>query len=209
VIIDPEATQEANRIFAQECRFVLGAAKESDLPLTTLPEFAFAGRSNVGKSSLINAVLNRKTLVKTSKTPGRTQQINFFELAEKIMLVDLPGYGYARVQKTKILDWNYLINDYLRGRVQLKRVFFLVDSRHGLKPIDLKTMQMLDEAAVSYQIVLTKIDKIKKPEREQVLADTMDKIKKRPAAFPQVILTSSDKKWGLEELRLSIMNLVS
>lgn len=205
---DQDAQTNANHVFAQQCNFVLGAAKESDLPISSLPEFAFAGRSNVGKSSLINAVLNRKTLVKTSKTPGRTQQINFFELAEKVMLVDLPGYGYARVQKTKILDWNHLINDYLRGRVQLKRVYFLIDSRHGLKPIDLKTMQMLDEAAVSYQIVLTKIDKIKKPEQQAVLADTIEQIKKRPAAFPQVILTSSEKKWGLDELRLSIMNLV-
>jgi GTP-binding protein len=206
--IDPTFTEQANHTFSQACTFVLGAAKESDLPHTDLPEFAFAGRSNVGKSSLINAVLSRKTLVKTSKTPGRTQQINFFDLAQKIMLVDLPGYGYARVQKTKILDWNHLINDYLRGRVQLKRVYFLVDSRHGLKPIDLKTMQMLDEAAVSYQIVLTKIDKIKKPEQEQVLKDTVLAIKKRPAAFPEVILTSSEKKWGLEDLRVSIMKLV-
>jgi GTP-binding protein len=197
-----------NHVFAQACNFVLGASRESDLPLTDLPEFAFAGRSNVGKSSLINAVVNRKTLVKTSKTPGRTQQINFFELAGNIMLVDLPGYGYARVQKTKIQDWNKLINDYLRGRVQLKRVFFLVDSRHGLKPIDLKTMEMLDEAAVSYQIVLTKIDKIKKPEQDKVLADTIEAIKKRPAAFPHVIMTSSEKKWGLEDLRVAIMSLV-
>lgn len=198
---------EANRIFAHECRFVLGAAKESDLPLSDMPEFAFAGRSNVGKSSLLNAILNRKTLVKTSKTPGRTQQINFFDLANRVMLVDLPGYGYARVQKTKILDWNKLINQYLRGRVQLKRVFFLIDSRHGLKPVDLKTMEMLDEAAVSYQVILTKIDKIKKQEQEQVLAETQEMIRKRPAAFPKVILTSSEKKWGLEELRVAILAL--
>ncbi len=207
-MLDSEAVLKANHVFAQTCTFVLGAAKESDLPLTTLPEFAFAGRSNVGKSSLINAVLDRKTLVKTSKTPGRTQQINFFDLAGRLMLVDLPGYGYARVQKTKILDWNHLINDYLRGRVQLKRVYFLIDSRHGLKPIDLKTMLMLDEAAVSYQVVLTKIDKIKKPEQEKVLAETLEQMRTRPAAFPQVILTSSDKKWGLEELRVSMMSLV-
>jgi len=207
-MLEPEAVLKANHVFAQTCTFVLGAAKESDLPLTTLPEFAFAGRSNVGKSSLINAVLGRKTLVKTSKTPGRTQQINFFDLAGRLMLVDLPGYGYARVQKTKILDWNHLINDYLRGRVQLKRVYFLIDSRHGLKPIDLKTMLMLDEAAVSYQVVLTKIDKIKKPEQEKVLAETLEQMRTRPAAFPQVILTSSDKKWGLEELRVSMMSLV-
>ncbi len=198
---------ELNRIFSRECTFLLGAAKESDLPLSDLPEFAFAGRSNVGKSSLLNAVLNRKTLVKTSKTPGRTQQINFFCLNEQVMLVDLPGYGYARVQKTKILDWNKLINQYLRGRVQLKRVFFLIDSRHGLKPIDLKTMQMLDEAAVSYQVILTKIDKIQKPAQEKVLRETEEIIRKRPAAFPKVILTSSEKKWGLDELRQSIMSL--
>ena len=199
---------QINKVFAQDCKFVMGAAKEEQLPPTDMPEFAFAGRSNVGKSSLVNALVNRKTLVKTSKTPGRTQQINFFELAEKIMLVDLPGYGYARVQKSKIQDWNHLINDYLRGRVQLKRVYFLVDSRHGLKPIDLKTMGMLDEAAVSYQVVLTKTDKIKAHERETVLAETQEAIKKRPAAFPAVILTSSEKRWGLEDLRVSIMSLV-
>lgn len=197
-----------NKVFAQECRFVLGVAHERDLPSGGLPEFAFAGRSNVGKSSLVNALVNRKTLVKTSKTPGRTQQINFFELAEKIMLVDLPGYGYARVQKSKVLDWNKLIDEYLKGRAQLKRAFLLIDSRHGIKPIDLKTMEMLDEAAVSYQIVLTKIDKIKQSEQEKVLADTAEAIKKRPAAFPQVIQTSAEKKWGLEDLRASIMGLV-
>lgn len=206
--MDTDLLQTANHTFAQECLFVLGASKEAHLPNTDLPEFAFAGRSNVGKSSLLNAVVGRKTLVKTSKTPGRTQEINFFELAKKIMLVDLPGYGYARVQKTKIQDWNVLINNYLKGRVQLKRVYFLVDSRHGLKPIDLKTMEMLDEAAVSYQIVLTKIDKIKQAEQDEILRQTEEQIKKRPAAFPKVIVTSSEKKWGLEDLRVSILSLI-
>lgn len=199
--------EDINKVFAQECRFLLGAASEGDLPSSDLPEFAFAGRSNVGKSSLINALVNRKTLVKTSKTPGRTQQVNFFELANRIMLVDLPGYGYARAGKAKILDWNKLIDQYLKGRVQLKRAYLLIDSRHGIKPIDLKTMDMLDEAAVSYQIVLTKIDKIKTQEQQAVLKQTAEAIKKRPAAFPEVIQTSSEKKWGVEDLRASILSL--
>ena len=153
---------EAGRLlFAKECRFVAGAADMATLPTDALPEVAFAGRSNVGKSSLVNALTGRKTLARTSDTPGRTQQLNFFELGERLMLVDLPGYGYAEAPKHLVKQWTRLIQDYLRGRPGLRRVLMLVDGRHGLKDTDRELMDMLDKAAVNYKLVLTKADKVK------------------------------------------------
>ncbi len=183
-------------LFAQECKFVAGAANSMEqIPADfTLPEVAFAGRSNVGKSSLINAITGRKTLVKVSSTPGRTQQLNFFNLADKLMLVDLPGYGYAKQSKAKIGAWNKLIRDYLRGRPNLRRVCLLIDSRHGIKENDIEIMELLDDHAVPYQIVFTKMDKTKEPPQP---------ILKKPhaAMMKEVFHTSSAEKIGIEELR--------
>jgi GTP-binding protein len=202
------ASDFARWLFAQECTFEAGADTLERLPPPTLPEIAFAGRSNVGKSSLINALLNRKALARVSHTPGRTQQLNFFLIGKKFYIVDMPGYGYAAVSKAKIKIWSRLIQDYLKGRVPLKRVFLLVDSRHGLKTTDKAVMEELDKAAVSYQIVLTKADK-SSPEHlktlETVLTETL---KKHPAAFPSLILTSSHKDHGLDNLRETIAELV-
>ncbi len=177
------------------------------LPPGGAPEFAFAGRSNVGKSSLLNAVTGRKALARTSGDPGRTRQLNFFSLGELAWLVDLPGYGYARAPKPEIARWTQLTGDYLRGRQQLARVFLLIDSRHGLKPSDIEVMSALDTAAVSYQIVLTKTDKLKSAELDKMLADTAEKIRKRPAAHPVLHATSSSKGAGIDALRAEIATL--
>ncbi len=190
-------------LFAQTCDFVMGAAEEHQLPESALPEVAFAGRSNVGKSSLINALTGRNTLARTSNTPGRTQEVNFFNLAGKLVLVDLPGYGYARASKTEITRWNKLIRDYLRGRVNLRRVFILIDARHGLKDSDREVMVMLDEAAVVYQIVLTKADKVKRDKLATVIKNTLAQVAKSAAVHPEIIFTSSVKKNGVAELRAS------
>lgn len=203
-----EINKEASRLFAQPCFFVLGAAQVGHFPISELPEIAFVGRSNVGKSSLINSLVNRRNLVKTSKTPGRTQQINFFNLAERLMLVDLPGYGYAKASKRKIDDWTQLMLEYLQGRVQLKRVFVLIDARHGLKGNDEEMFTMLDENAVSYQIILTKGDKINRTQQEKVFSLTSETIKHHPAAFPEVILTSAEKKFGIDQMRTAILNMI-
>lgn len=174
------------------------------LPDSSLPEFAFAGRSNVGKSSLLNAVTGRKALARASAEPGRTRQLNFFRLGDAAMLVDLPGYGYARAPKTEIAQWTRLTGDYLRGRPQLARVFLLIDSRHGLKQSDEEIMSALDTAAVSYQIVLTKADKLKAGELEQVKTRTAARLAKRPAAHPMLHATSAAKGDGIEALRAEI-----
>lgn len=204
-----EASEYARWLFAQECTFVAGADKMEILPAPTLPEIAFAGRSNVGKSSLINALLNRKSLARISHTPGRTQQLNFFLLGKKFYIVDMPGYGYAAVSKAKIKIWSQLIQNYLKGRVPLKRVFLLIDSRHGFKVTDEAVMEELDRAAVSYQIVLTKTDKSTPSEIETLMGIMMDKLKKHPAAFPIPLLTSSFTKEGLAPLREAIAELVN
>jgi GTP-binding protein len=177
------------------------------LPPGGAPEFAFAGRSNVGKSSLLNAVTGRKHLARTSADPGRTRQLNFFRVGDAAMLVDLPGYGYARAPKTEIAQWTQLTGDYLKGRQALARVFLLIDSRHGLKPSDVEVMKTLDTAAVSYQIVLTKADKLRAGELEAVQARTLAAIAKRPAAHPVVHATSSSKGDGIEALRAEIATL--
>jgi GTP-binding protein len=175
------------------------------LPPADLPEVAFAGRSNVGKSSLINGLVGHKKLARASNEPGRTREVNFFVLDDVLRLVDLPGYGFARASKSKVKDFQNLGRAYLRGRPNLKRVYLLIDARHGLKPPDAEAMDALDEAAVSYQIVLTKSDKLRAAgEAEQVVAATAKAIAKRPAAFPRVVATSSEKGTGLPQLRAEI-----
>ena len=203
-----EMLAAGKNLFAGKTAFVLGVAQLNQLPVTELNEIAFAGRSNVGKSSLINAVTEQKGLAKTSNTPGRTQQLNYFNTAGKILLVDLPGYGYAQAPQAMVKQWQKLILTYLQGRVNLKRVFVLIDARHGIKKVDEEIMDMLDKTAVTYQIVLTKTDKITDAAVERVMADTKAKIAKRPAAYVQVLATSSEKNIGIEEMRAEIATLV-
>lgn len=201
---------EAGRLlFARDCAFVAGAGNMDTLPPEAQPEVAFAGRSNVGKSSLVNALTGRKTLARTSDTPGRTQQLNFFLLGERLMLVDLPGYGYAQAPKQLVKQWTTLIQDYLRGRPSLRRVLVLVDSRHGLKGTDIEAMDLLDKAAVSYQIVLTKGDKVKSSELEKILRQTREAIARRPAAHPDIMVTSAREGHGIAELRAALAALAA
>lgn len=198
----------AHWLFHQNCEFVKGVVAVKHLPPPDMIEIAFAGRSNVGKSSLINSLTNRKTLARTSNTPGRTKELNFFNLGNHLMVVDLPGYGYAKVAKKVVSNWTGLIFDYLRGRVNLKRVFVLIDSRHGLKDTDIKMMEELDKAAVTYQLVLTKIDKIKTADLETLIESIQTTIKKHPACYPEILHTSSVKKTGIDELRSVIAGLI-
>jgi GTP-binding protein len=191
----------SRKVFSGEATFMKGVVDIEGLPPANLGEFAFAGRSNVGKSSLLNALMNRKGLARTSNTPGRTQEVNFFDIGGHFRLVDLPGYGYARASRTKVDAWTDLIFDYLTGRPNLLRVFLLIDSRHGLKPVDKEAMDLLDEAAVSYQIILTKTDKIKETGVTFRVNEVTEALSKRPAAHPEVLATSSEKKKGLDELR--------
>ena len=203
------ATQaEADKLFSRESEFVAGVAKLEQLPPASLPEIGFVGRSNVGKSSIINALTGRKTLAKVSVTPGRTRQLNYFNIDNKLMLVDMPGYGYAKAPKGEIAQWTRLIKKYLAGRQILQRVCLLVDARHGIKDEDLEFMKLLDETAVSYQIILTKSDKIKPIEKQAVEEATRLRIKKHPAAHPEVILTSSVTRDGMDVLRLSLAAFV-
>jgi GTP-binding protein len=186
---------------------MLSAVSLDTLPSARLPEICFAGRSNVGKSSLIKALTNRKGLARASNTPGRTRELNYFNIDERLFVVDLPGYGYAKASKSDIAKWTKLTREFLFGRASLRRVFLLIDSRHGTKESDIELMNMLDETAVTYQIVLTKIDKIKKNEIDKVHIKTSALIAKRPAAYPNIILTSSEKKSGLDELRSTIASI--
>lgn len=204
-----EQIQRGNWLFAQTCDFMLSVAGLQQLPATSLPEVALVGRSNVGKSSLINALTNRSGLAKTSNTPGRTQQLNFFNLGKQVILVDLPGYGYAKVPKEMVDRWVKLLRKYLAGRPQLRRVYVLVDARHGLKDSDHEMMDLLDKTAVTYQVVLTKVDKVGKAEQEKRIAEARQALAKRPAAYPQVLLTSSVGKQGLEQLRAGIAQFLS
>lgn len=200
--------EAANNMFRKSCTFVLGVAKLEQLPVCEWPEVAFAGRSNVGKSSIINAVTGRNGLAKTSNTPGRTQQLNYFNLNDCLHIVDLPGYGFAQAPQNVVKQWQKTIFAYLQGRVNLKRVFLLIDSRHGIKKVDEEIMEMLDKAAVTYQIVLTKIDKISAKELEAVIADTEKKIKEHAAAYVDLLVTSSEKYLGIEPLRAEIVSLI-
>lgn len=203
-----EAALEAGRLlFAKECDFVWGANALNQLPEADLPEVAFAGRSNVGKSSLVNALTGRKTLARTSNTPGRTQQLNFFNLGNRLKLVDMPGYGYAKESKEKVEAWNDMVRRFLRGRVTLRRALVLIDSRHGMKPHDHEIMDMLDRTAVPYVVVLTKADKVKAVDLDRIRRETQVGLKKHPAAFPDIHVTSSEKGTGIAELRASLAAL--
>lgn len=199
--------EEGRLLFARDVEFMLSVVKLDDLPPPDRPEICFAGRSNVGKSTLINALTNRKGLARASNTPGRTRELNYFNVHDRLNLVDLPGYGYAKASKADIKNWTQLTRAFLRGRAGLRRVFLLIDSRHGIKPSDIELMEMLDEAAVIYQLVLTKIDKNKKVDLAKVMRRTSRTIAKRPAAHPELMVTSSEKKTGLDMLRAEIATL--
>ena len=211
--IDPGAEdrdERARKLFAGPIAFLKSAPALQHLPAPSVPEIAFAGRSNVGKSSLLNALTNRNGLARTSVTPGRTQELNYFDVGEPLVfrLVDMPGYGFAKAPKDVVRKWRFLVNDYLRGRQVLKRTLVLIDSRHGIKDVDREVLEMLDIAAVSYRLVLTKTDKIKASDLAAVHAATEAEARKHPAAHPEVIMTSSEKGMGIAELRTAVLEAV-
>jgi GTP-binding protein len=200
----PEEIEAARKLFAGPCEFVAGAASLDSLPPIAFPEVAFAGRSNVGKSSLVNALTGRTTLARTSSKPGHTRQINFFDLAHRLYLIDLPGYGFAQVSRSMKEAWQDLASAYLRGRPTLKRVCLLIDSRHGVKESDRETMKNLDSAAVSYQLVLTKVDRLRQAEVARAVTEAEAVARKHGAAHPEVLATSSQTGSGIAELRAEI-----
>jgi GTP-binding protein len=204
--VDSSMAEAGRRLFAAEARFVAGASSPAALPPEGLPEIAFVGRSNVGKSSLVNALTGRRTLARISNTPGRTRQINFFDLASRLMLVDLPGYGYAEAPKSAVKSWTSLVRYYLRTRAALRRVCLLIDSRHGIKEADRPLMRMLDDAGVSYQIVLTKADKAGNGELASVSDNITAELAAHVAAHPEIHLTSALDRRGIAELRAALAN---
>ncbi|CAH0495483.1 putative GTP-binding protein EngB [Novosphingobium sp. CECT 9465] len=205
--IKAEMIERARLLFAGRIEFLKSAPALHFLPDPEVPEIAFAGRSNVGKSSLLNALTGRKSIARTSVTPGRTQELNFFEVGDPTLLrlVDMPGYGFAKAPPKVVEQWRKLVRDFLRGRVVLKRALLLIDARHGIKDVDSEMMKMLDEAAVGYRVVLTKADKIKASELDQVYTETLAAARKRTAAYPEVLVTSSEKKMGIEDLRAAVL----
>jgi GTP-binding protein len=203
-MIEPEVLEAGRLLFARDCRFVAGAADAASLPAESLPEIAFLGRSNVGKSSLVNALTGRRMLARTSNTPGRTRQINFFALDGRLMLVDLPGYGYAEASKSAVKAWTRLVQHYLRGRASLRRVYLLVDSRHGIKEPDRPIMQLCDASGLSFQVVLTKIDKLGVAERAAIAKAVATELATHSAAHPEIHLTSAEKGFGIAALRATI-----
>ena len=205
----PDWTKAGRKLFGATCEFIFAAARSDGLPPVGGPEIAFAGRSNVGKSSLINALTGRLSLARTSRTPGRTQELIFFDLDGRVRLIDMPGYGYAAVAKAKSAAWGALARDYLRGRPSLLRVFVLVDGRHGLKERDHETMRALDAAAVSYAVVLTKGDEVKAADRGARIAETLEGLSKHVAAFPEVMFTSARTGEGIADLRAHIARLIA
>ena len=204
----PDLTEAARKLFAGRVEFLKSAPSLQYLPEATVPEVAFAGRSNVGKSSLLNALTGRKSIARASVTPGRTQELNFFEVGDPavLRLVDMPGYGYAKAPKSVVREWQRVVRDFLRGRVVLKRTLVLIDARHGPKDVDREMMAMLDEAAVGYRLVLTKADKIKASELEKALLATQTEARKHSAAFPVIHVTSAEKGMGIPELRAAVLS---
>lgn len=209
-LTENDLSERARKLFSGPIAFLKSAPALQHLPAPDVPEIAFAGRSNVGKSSLLNALTNRNGLARTSVTPGRTQELNYFDVGAPLVfrLVDMPGYGFAKAPKDIVKKWRFLVNDYLRGRQVLKRTLVLIDSRHGIKDVDREVLEMLDVAAVSYRLVLTKTDKIKATDLAAVLAATEAEARKHPAAHPQVIATSSEKGMGIAELRTAVLEAV-